>query len=311
MRKIAGWLWQFAKADVKPAYLSCLLALLAFLVCGYYQLGFPAEFYSRFISPLSRFQQCWALLGGVFILAFAVQPLFGYPSRFLRKPGFWLTVLAALVVYSLRSSFTLHTAWVNTYIHAPDMAWWHRCADNMAEALLTVLPLLLFWMFVHRRQMPFYGFSVRHFNAPPYVYLLLLMVPLVALASTQSDFLNQYPKAYSYAYERNGLPPGRLALFELLYGADFVAVELFFRGFLIMALMQYCGRQCILPMACFYVLIHLGKPIGETISSFFGGTILGVLAYESRSIYGGIMVHLGIAWLMEWGAVLGNKFFLY
>jgi hypothetical protein len=30
-----------------------------------------------------------------------------------------------------------------------------------------------------------------------------------------------------------------------------------------------------------------------------GGYILGVVAYETKSIWGGVIVHLGIAWMME------------
>jgi hypothetical protein len=60
-------------------------------------------------------------------------------------------------------------------------------------------------------------------------------------------------------------------------------------------------------MATMYVFIHFGKPLGETISSFFGGIILGVIAYETKSIIGGIIIHVGIAWLMELGGFLGNS----
>jgi hypothetical protein len=52
-------------------------------------------------------------------------------------------------------------------------------------------------------------------------------------------------------------------------------------------------------MAIFYCTIHFGKPLGECISSFFGGIILGVVSYHTRTIFGGFMVHVGIAWLME------------
>jgi hypothetical protein len=40
----------------------------------------------------------------------------------------------------------------------------------------------------------------------------------------------------------------------------------------------------------------------ETVGSVFGGFALGVLAYKSRNIYGGIIVHLGVAWGMELAA---------
>jgi membrane protease YdiL (CAAX protease family) len=65
-------------------------------------------------------------------------------------------------------------------------------------------------------------------------------------------------------------------------------------------------------MASFYCYIHFGKPLGETLGSIFGGYVLGVIAYRTGSIYGGILVHLGVAWLMELTAflqkfVLGNN----
>jgi hypothetical protein len=69
------------------------------------------------------------------------------------------------------------------------------------------------------------------------------------------------------------------------------------------------GKAAILPMACFYCTIHFGKPLGECISSYFGGMILGIVVYHTRSIFGGLMVHLGIAWLMEIGGYVGNAYF--
>ena len=90
------------------------------------------------------------------------------------------------------------------------------------------------------------------------------------------------------------------------YGIDFLTVELFFRGFLVLAFVKYAGKNAILPMACFYCAIHFGKPMAECISSYFGGILLGIIAYNTRSIMGGLMVHVGIAWLREVGGYLGN-----
>jgi membrane protease YdiL (CAAX protease family) len=138
--------------------------------------------------------------------------------------------------------------------------------------------------------------------------MLAVMIPLIAWASFQADFLSTYP--------RGGALPGLsllnkadhkyFALYEFVYGIDFVFIEFFFRGFLILALARIAGPGVILPMASFYVFIHFGKPMGETISSFFGGTLLGIIAYYSRSIAGGIIVHMGIAWMMEAGALLSK-----
>jgi membrane protease YdiL (CAAX protease family) len=88
-------------------------------------------------------------------------------------------------------------------------------------------------------------------------------------------------------------------LFELSYAFGFFIVEIVFRGFFIFALVKYLGKDVILPMAVAYCVLHFGKPLGETISSFFGGYLLGVIALKTNNIYGGILVHIGIALLME------------
>ena len=102
-----------------------------------------------------------------------------------------------------------------------------------------------------------------------------------------------YPKFKNMAFLASAHHSGwyRL-LYELSYGIDFVGIELFFRGFLVLAFVKWVGKDAILPMALFYCTIHFGKPMGECISSFFGGLI----------------VHLGIAWLMELGGYLGRQF---
>jgi Type II CAAX prenyl endopeptidase Rce1-like len=155
------------------------------------------------------------------------------------------------------------------------------------------------------------GLTTKGFNARPYFLLLALLVPLIALASTQPDFLRFYPKVRNIAFI-NGYAspvwPWKLG-YELSYGLDFLSIELFFRGLLVVGLVRMAGPQAILPMAAFYCTIHFGKPLGECISSFFGGLVLGVLAYRTRSILGGLIVHLGLAWMMEIGGWLGLALF--
>ncbi len=131
--------------------------------------------------------------------------------------------------------------------------------------------------------------------------MLLIMVPLIALAASQPDFQAMYPKLKTIESlnQAEGMQWWHKLLFELSYGSDFFTIELFFRGFLILAFVKWAGKDAILPMACFYCAIHFGKPVGECISSYFGGLLLGIVIYNTRSIWGGLLVHLGIAWLME------------
>jgi hypothetical protein len=157
----------------------------------------------------------------------------------------------------------------------------------------------------------FFGLTIKNFNARPYFLLLLFMVPLVALASTRPDFLHTYPKVKNIAFistYTKTVWPWQI-LYELSYGLDFLSIELFFRGLLVIGLARYAGEYAILPMAAFYCTIHFGKPLGECISSFFGGLLLGVIALRTRSVLGGLIVHLGLAWMMELGGWLGGLYF--
>jgi hypothetical protein len=151
------------------------------------------------------------------------------------------------------------------------------------------------------------GLTTRGFHAGPYLGLLLFLIPLVALASTQPDFLRVYPKVRTIDFMNSY--PGPLwiwrAGYEVSYGLDFLSIELFFRGLLVIGLVRYAGEKAILPMAAFYCTVHFGKPLGECITSFAGGLALGVLACRTRSVLGGLVVHLGLAWMMEIGGWLG------
>jgi hypothetical protein len=154
------------------------------------------------------------------------------------------------------------------------------------------------------------GLTRRNTLLGGYFLLLLAVLPLVALAATQHDFQLVYPKLQNLAF-LDGVAhpawPWKL-LYELSYGLDFLGIELFFRGLLVIALLRFAGTDAILPMAAFYCTIHFGKPLGECISSFFGGLILGVLAARTRTIYGGLIVHLGLAWAMELAGWIAHSF---
>jgi membrane protease YdiL (CAAX protease family) len=166
--------------------------------------------------------------------------------------------------------------------------------------LTLLIPGAVYWFFADRKNQPLYGFHARGVALWPYFILLALMIPLIIWASTQADFLRQYPTT-----QRLYLPPDLpykylyTAVYELCYGLDFLYTEFFFRGLIIIGLIRWAGHHALLPMCAFYVTIHFDKPMVEAISSFFGGYLLAILAYYSRSIYGGVIVHLGVAWLMD------------
>ncbi len=91
-------------------------------------------------------------------------------------------------------------------------------------------------------------------------------------------------------------PGSKICFLNSVTELIFFTIELFFRGFIILAFIKYGGKNVILPMAVFYCTIHFGKPVAECISSYFGGLILGAIVYNTKSIWGGLIIHLGIAW---------------
>jgi hypothetical protein len=81
-----------------------------------------------------------------------------------------------------------------------------------------------------------------------------------------------------------------------------------YRGALIIGMARLLDKDAVIPMASAYVVLHFGKPLGEAISSFFGGFILGVHSLAKKNIFGGIIIHVGIAYLMEAAAILHHFF---
>ena len=64
------------------------------------------------------------------------------------------------------------------------------------------------------------------------------------------------------------------------------------------------GKDAILPMVATYAFLHFGKPMAETIGSIFGGYILGIIALQTRSIIGGVIIHMGVAIAMDLAAYI-------
>ena len=201
---------------------------------------------------------------------------------------------------------------MNTELHLSNNNYWDYYWNQVIywpmRLIILSFTLFIIWKIFYSKE-SFFGLTVKYFNWRPYLIMLLIMVPLIAAASTQPDFLRMYPKLKDVDTALYGVQNKWFyhLLHELSYGSDFISVELFFRGFLILAFIKVAGKDAILPMACFYCTIHFGKPLGECISSYFGGLILGIVVYNTRSIIGGLIVHLGIAWLMEIGGYIGNS----
>lgn len=140
-----------------------------------------------------------------------------------------------------------------------------------------------------------------------YGVIFAVAVPFVIVASFTTAFQNQYPLLE--------VLPGQSDVFRDLvrwwpiYALQFVAIESFFRGFLVLGLAPRLGSMSVLVAVVPYMMIHFVKPPAEALASVVGGLVLGTLALRTKSIVGGIAVHVGVAALMDVLA-LGHKGFL-
>ncbi len=228
------------------------------------------------------------LLAGI-IIETGKQQLSNHALQFI--------LIAAPVLFALKVAVPF-----STLLPAELSSSFRQAFQQPASWLGGVVLMLVALFIIHRVQENRWGlYAVKKTQSlRSYFLLIILMLPLLLWASMQKDFSAVYPRA-KIITETLGAEakPWHFVLFEAAYVFDFISIEIFFRGFLIIVLGKMFGKQSILPIALFYFSIHLGKPMFEAFSSFLGGIILGTIAYRSKSIWGGWLVHVSIALLME------------
>lgn len=300
MKKIIGYLQEYFTGVNKGVLLMATVFAALLVFCNYH---FK---WNHTILQLDAWLQyfCWFLL---FLFAFG----WGYALHFLFSPSsftnqkFWLLLLLAPAIFSWKMVYALDIRFSPDFL---ENRYWKAVVYWPFKVAVITGVLYAIYVLTGRQQ-AFYGVTLSNFSVRPYLVMLLIMIPLVAAASTQPDFLAMYPRMQNIEYLQQPGKGWHKLLYQLSYGSDFFSIELFFRGFLIFAFAKYAGQGVVLPMAIFYCTIHFGKPLGECISSYFGGIILGVVAYRTQTILGGFLVHVGIAWMMELGGYLGQLYF--
>jgi hypothetical protein len=227
-----------------------------------------------------------------------------------RSRKFLAWSFVGLVILSFNIGFPYNTqmvGWVTD--NARLFTWTYRVMTNLSNFLANALPLFLFAFIIGERKECF-GVNRINIDLSPYFQLLMLVAPLIAIASFEPGFKNYYPTYKpNLVADEMGWPESIPALiYEFAYGIDFFNVEFMFRGFMVVGMSRLLGKEAILPMVCTYCFLHFGKPIGESISSAMGGYILGVVALYTRNIWGGVIAHIGVAWMMELAAYLQKTY---
>ena len=301
MKEIFGLIRGFYKELSKPVLAACTM-LTGVLI--YLNFHFDHDQYINNKNSVFAFFYYRYFL---FLIAFALPYFFYFlleRKNYFKSPLVIFLIIIAPAIFSWKMAMSTE---ISISDHVDWNFYWNQIIYWPLRLIVMTALLSVIWLIFFRAE-SFFGFTIKNFKWKPYLIMLAVMIPLIIIASTQQDFLSMYPKLNDVnnvlaSVEHNWIYK---LLHELSYGSDFISVELFFRGFLVLAFVKVAGKDAILPMACFYCTIHFGKPLGECISSFFGGMLLGIVVFNTRSIIGGLVVHLGIAWLMELGGYIGN-----
>ncbi|MCY4622691.1 MAG: CPBP family intramembrane metalloprotease [bacterium] len=239
-------------------------------------------------------------------------------------------VVVVLVISALSLTFlnfgTTNPAWFVALLEMLGAGGWaERARDAFEGSDSAQLNRLLFWgggqilaytllpvaaiKLILKDSIGNYGLRIKGTGSHggTYAVLLALSVPFVVLASFTAAFQAKYP-FYDLA-PGEGLWPG-MALWWVVYGLQFVALEFFFRGFMVHGLSKRFGYLSVFVMMVPYNMLHYSKPVAEALAAILGGVILGSLSLRSRSIWWGVGVHVGVAATMD-VAALAHKGFLW
>jgi membrane protease YdiL (CAAX protease family) len=158
-----------------------------------------------------------------------------------------------------------------------------------------VLPLVVWPLFFRKDSLLDFGMRPRGFREHAWIYALcvVVMVPLLLAVSRNGDFAAYYP-----LYHQAGRSWLDFLVWEFLYLAQFITLEIFFRGWWIRATRVF-GVGAIWSMVVPYCMIHFGKPYLEACGAMVAGVVLGSLSMRTRSIYAGFLVHATVAVLMD------------
>ncbi len=312
MKQIIGYLRDFVREDFNWRFYAFTAVFLVAAFWVNYTLKFKKVYLgARIDEPITILYYALYYVVAYWII-FIVRAWMYRETALLRRASTWGILLFIVVAMAL-DNFSVNIPplvleWFNT---PQELQYWLIKSLTNLDRFLAILSPLVFFRFITqyysgRKDESFYGLTTKGFNWRPYVYMLLIMLPLVVAASFSESFLRAYPRYHGGEAEAY-LGISRFftyGVFETCYAIRFVSVEIYFRGFLALGLMRWFGNAALMPMVTLYAFWHFGKPMGEALGSIFGAFILGIIAMRSRSVLGGCFIHIGIAWMMDLTAYL-------
>lgn len=169
------------------------------------------------------------------------------------------------------------------------LGWW----ASWCIVIYVAFPVA--YAIANRQSIRSYGLRMGLFRGELRIFAVLLPIIVAGayLSAGQPRFQQTYPFYTDWSAGR-GTFVGLLTWWAM-YAATFVALEFFYRGFMVSAGFRILQWWAVPAMAAPYCLLHLDKPVPEMVTSLFGGLVLGVVAVRTRSILAGVLAHVTLA----------------
>lgn len=304
MKKILAYLLDYQRKHFDwKVYLS-IAAFLAICIVVNYRLDFEDSIIDSYHGEPIKWLWMFLFQTFPYLAVCLILLAFGKVGNWTKDRSFWLKLVVGFGILSFDRSF-YGVDYLSDFFSPRSFHFISRCLNWASSLVVTVIPLLLAYHFLEKDQPKmWYGLSLQKFDARPYLIMLGIAGVFILIGSFMADIQEYYPRfqharVVPFLRETGWSEWMAIGLYELCYGSDFLSVELFFRGYLIFAFTRTLGPYVVLPMIATYCFLHFGKPLGESISSIFGGYVLGIISLNSRNIWGGVFIHVGVAWLME------------
>ena len=221
--------------------------------------------------------------------------------RRLRRWQVWVLPVVLLTIDGAGQGFHSYYQWAEEHTRWFKDRFYFQLVGAFLFRSVFIVGMLMVIHKILEGRFGLYGLKRSSQYLRVYALIYVLLLPMFFAVSFTPQFLTYYPKM-NIAYYDGALGWERwqlIGLFEICYANDFLGVESMFRGALVVGMARWLGRRAVLPMALTYMCIHLGKPDLELCSSVIGGYVLGVLAWRTHHLWGGIIIHLGIAMFFE------------
>jgi len=188
-------------------------------------------------------------------------------GRFLKRNSSETIIIASAMLFlTLDRYHPIQPEWLGTFIY---------CA---------VCPILVILIILRKNPLDFglrlgspriWGF---------HVVVICLIAAIILYASSFSSSLQSYYRTADFDF-LNYFWTSCISLF---------AWEFIYRGYLLFGLKDKLKEGAILLQMIPFVLMHLGKPELETVSTIFTGILFGYVAYRGKSFWPAFIIHLFI-----------------